>query len=63
MEFLRTHTGSKEVITLEHAYHGHTLELIDISPYKYNKPGGDGKPDRLDGPQIAMAWIVRHKMK
>jgi 4-aminobutyrate aminotransferase-like enzyme len=28
---------------LEHAYHGHTNTLIDISPYKFNGPGGCGK--------------------
>lgn len=38
------HTGSKEVITLDHAYHGHVVSLIDISPYKFNLPGGQGCP-------------------
>jgi 4-aminobutyrate aminotransferase-like enzyme len=28
---------------LEHAYHGHTNTLIDISPYKFNGPGGGGQ--------------------
>lgn len=27
------------------AYHGHTSALIDISPYKYDAPGGEGKKD------------------
>jgi len=31
------------VIVLEHAYHGHTSALVDISPYKFNGPGGRGK--------------------
>merc|ERR1712126_319837 len=39
------HTGNKDVITLDHAYHGHVLSLIDISPYKFNKPGGTGCPE------------------
>merc|ERR1712055_249996 len=39
------HTGNKDVITLDHAYHGHVISLIDISPYKFNKPGGDGCPE------------------
>lgn len=30
------------MITLDHAYHGHVISLIDISPYKFNKPGGTG---------------------
>ena len=28
---------------LEHAYHGHTSSLIDVSPYKFQGPGGSGK--------------------
>lgn len=27
------------------AYHGHLTSLIDISPYKFNLPGGSGKPE------------------
>ena len=37
--------GNKDVITLDHAYHGHVMSLIDISPYKFNKPGGAGCPE------------------
>ena len=40
----RTQTGSNEVIVQDHAYHGHVVSLIDISPYKFDKPGGDGCP-------------------
>jgi len=39
------HTGNRDVITLDHAYHGHVISLIDISPYKFNKPGGAGCPE------------------
>ncbi|MFB3111044.1 MAG: aminotransferase class III-fold pyridoxal phosphate-dependent enzyme, partial [Gemmatimonadales bacterium] len=38
----RTHTGRYDVIVLDAAYHGHTTTLIDISPYKFNGPGGRG---------------------
>ena len=41
----RAHTKSSEVITLEHAYHGHVISLMDISPYKFDKPGAGGCPD------------------
>ena len=37
--------GNKNVITLDHAYHGHVISQIDISPYKFNKPGGAGCPE------------------
>ena len=55
----RTHTRREDVIVLDHAYHGHTSTLIDISPYKFNGPGGGGKkpwvhvarlPDDYRGP-------------
>ena len=42
LRLARTHTGREDVIVLEHAYHGHTSTLIDISPYKFNGPGGSG---------------------
>ena len=43
LRLARTYTRSEDVIVLEHAYHGHTNTLIDISPYKFNGPGGTGK--------------------
>ncbi len=43
LRLARVHTGREDVIVLEHAYHGHTTTLIDISPYKFNGPGGQGK--------------------
>nr|XP_045622820.1 ethanolamine-phosphate phospho-lyase-like [Procambarus clarkii] len=45
LRMARTHTGKKDVITLNHAYHGHLSSLIDISPYKFNQPGGEGQRD------------------
>ncbi|HUL32839.1 MAG TPA: aminotransferase class III-fold pyridoxal phosphate-dependent enzyme [Candidatus Eisenbacteria bacterium] len=43
LRLARTHTAREDVIVLEHAYHGHTSTLIDISPYKFNGPGGRGR--------------------
>ena len=43
LRLARAHTGREDVIVLEHAYHGHTNTLVDISPYKFNGPGGQGK--------------------
>jgi 4-aminobutyrate aminotransferase-like enzyme/Ser/Thr protein kinase RdoA (MazF antagonist)/murein DD-endopeptidase MepM/ murein hydrolase activator NlpD len=43
LRLARVHTGCKDVIVLEHAYHGHTTTLIDISPYKFDGPGGRGR--------------------
>jgi 4-aminobutyrate aminotransferase-like enzyme/Ser/Thr protein kinase RdoA (MazF antagonist) len=43
LRLARTHTGREDVIVLEHAYHGNTSTLIDISPYKFDGPGGGGR--------------------
>src|SRR5215472_3901210 len=43
LRLARAHSGREDVVVLEHAYHGHTNTLIDISPYKFNGPGGRGK--------------------
>jgi 4-aminobutyrate aminotransferase-like enzyme/Ser/Thr protein kinase RdoA (MazF antagonist) len=43
LRLARTHTRREDVIVVEHAYHGHTTTLIDISPYKFNGPGGCGR--------------------
>src|SRR5258706_5310866 len=43
LRLARAHTEREDIIVLEHAYHGHTNTLIDISPYKFDGPGGRGK--------------------
>jgi len=43
LRLARAHTRREDVIVLEHAYHGHTNTLIDISPYKFNSAGGGGQ--------------------
>jgi 4-aminobutyrate aminotransferase-like enzyme len=42
LRLARTHTKREDIIVLEHAYHGNTSTLIDISPYKFGGPGGRG---------------------
>jgi 4-aminobutyrate aminotransferase-like enzyme/Ser/Thr protein kinase RdoA (MazF antagonist) len=44
LRLARVHTGRKDVVVLDAAYHGNTTTLIDISPYKFNGPGGAGRP-------------------
>ncbi|HEX4949773.1 MAG TPA: aminotransferase class III-fold pyridoxal phosphate-dependent enzyme, partial [Blastocatellia bacterium] len=45
LRLARAHTKRYDIIVLDAAYHGHTNALIDISPYKFNGPGGTGKKD------------------
>ncbi|HEY2460297.1 MAG TPA: aminotransferase class III-fold pyridoxal phosphate-dependent enzyme [Candidatus Acidoferrum sp.] len=43
LRMARAHTAREDVMVLRHAYHGNTNTLIDISPYKFNGPGGRGQ--------------------
>ncbi|MBK8027590.1 MAG: aminotransferase class III-fold pyridoxal phosphate-dependent enzyme [Chloroflexi bacterium] len=43
LRLARAYTGHEDMIVLDAAYHGHTNSLIDISPYKFNGPGGTGR--------------------
>jgi 4-aminobutyrate aminotransferase-like enzyme len=44
LRLARAHTKARDLIVLDHAYHGNTTTLIDISPYKHDGPGGEGAP-------------------
>ncbi|QUS54246.1 aminotransferase class III-fold pyridoxal phosphate-dependent enzyme [Pseudovibrio brasiliensis] len=41
------HTGRRDAVVLDWAYHGTTPELIALSPYKYKRNGGKGRPDHV----------------
>jgi 4-aminobutyrate aminotransferase-like enzyme/Ser/Thr protein kinase RdoA (MazF antagonist) len=45
LRLARARAGSEDVIVLEHAYHGHTTALVDVSPYKFDGPGGRGRKE------------------
>jgi len=74
LRLARARTGRGDVIVLEHAYHGHTTTLVDVSPYKFDGPGGRGRqewvhvaplpdtyrgPYRRDDPQAGLKY-ARH---
>jgi 4-aminobutyrate aminotransferase-like enzyme/Ser/Thr protein kinase RdoA (MazF antagonist) len=44
LRIARTATGRHGIAVLDWAYHGHTQALIEISPYKYRRTGGKGRP-------------------
>jgi 4-aminobutyrate aminotransferase-like enzyme len=44
LRLARTYTGQHDIIMVDGAYHGNTQSLIDISPYKHDRPGGRGAP-------------------
>ena len=72
LRLARAVTGRPDIATVDVAYHGNTQRLIEISPYKFNGPGGAGRPDdvqvvplpdpyrgrfRGDGPGVAAAYL------
>jgi 4-aminobutyrate aminotransferase-like enzyme/Ser/Thr protein kinase RdoA (MazF antagonist) len=44
LRLARAHTRRHDVIVVDCAYHGNTSAMIDISPYKFEGPGGNGRP-------------------
>jgi 4-aminobutyrate aminotransferase-like enzyme len=45
LRLARTVTGRPDVATVDWAYHGNTQRLVEVSPYKFGGPGGEGKRD------------------
>lgn len=61
LRMARTFTGRTDMLVLDWAYHGHTQALIDISPYKYKRKGGRGRPEfthELPVPDVYRAPIA-----
>lgn len=47
LRLAQAHTRAKGMLVLDHAYHGHITSIIDISPYKFARKGGAGRPDHV----------------
>jgi len=45
LRLVRAATGRRDVVAVEHGYHGNTSSLIDLSHYKHAGPGGRGAPE------------------
>ncbi len=43
LRLARKATGRRDVLVLDHAYHGNTTSLVELSPYKFDGPGGSGR--------------------
>jgi 4-aminobutyrate aminotransferase-like enzyme/Ser/Thr protein kinase RdoA (MazF antagonist) len=42
LRMARAHTRRDDVIVVDGAYHGNTSAMVDLSPYKFDGPGGEG---------------------
>ena len=54
-------TGGTETIVLDGAYHGNLSSLIAVSPYKFNGPGGRGRPDSTHVAAMPDPYRGRHR--
>ena len=45
LRLARAHTGARDVLVVDAAYHGNTGTLVAMSPYKFKGPGGSGEPE------------------
>jgi len=60
LRLARAHTKQRDLIVVDHAYHGNTTTLIDISPYKYDGPGGSGAPSWVHKVPLADVYRGRY---
>ncbi len=61
LRLARTHTQRKDLIVVDVAYHGNTTSLIEISPYKFDGPGGTGAPPYVH--KVPMPDVYRGEYK
>jgi len=61
LRIARAHTKANDIIVMESAYHGNLSSLIDISPYKFDGPGGSGMPPRVHKVSIADGYRGRFR--
>lgn len=61
LRMARTVTGRRDTVCLDWGYHGNTSGLIDVSPYKFNRKGGRGKPDHVEIAELADPYRGRFK--
>jgi 4-aminobutyrate aminotransferase-like enzyme len=47
LRLARAHTKAQGVLVLDHAYHGHSPSMIELSPYKFNGKGGSGPSEHV----------------
>ena len=61
LRLARAVTGRRDVAVLEGGYHGNTTGLVDISPYKFDGPGGAGRPDHVHIAPVPDPYRGRHR--
>jgi len=71
LRIAQARSGSRNIIVVDWAYHGHLSSLIEISPYKYKRRGGRASPltsgrrhcRTPTGPADLGPWIHRRALR
>ncbi|GAC1616624.1 MAG: aminotransferase class III-fold pyridoxal phosphate-dependent enzyme [Ktedonobacteraceae bacterium] len=61
LRLARTHTRQKDIVVVDAGYHGNTTTLVEISPYKFDGPGGTGAPPYVH--KVPMPDVYRGQYK
>ncbi len=57
------HTGGSDLIVISGAYHGNLHSLINISPYKFDGPGGAGSAHNVHQVEMPDTYRGKHKLQ
>ncbi len=61
LRLARAHTGGRDMVVPDHGYYGNTTGAIDVSAYKFGRPGGGGRPDWVHIVPVADTYRGRHR--
>jgi len=61
LRLARTHTGRRDVVVLDGAYHGSTGQLVAMSPYKTGGGGGFDPPDWVHAAPLPDLYRGRYR--
>ena len=61
LRLARTHSGRKDTLVLDGAYHGNLASLIEVSPYKFDGRGGRGAPPHVHKLAMPDGYRGRHR--
>jgi 4-aminobutyrate aminotransferase-like enzyme/Ser/Thr protein kinase RdoA (MazF antagonist) len=61
LRLARAHSKGTNIVCIDGAYHGNTSSLIDVSPYKFDGPGGAGAPPHVH--KVPMPDVYRGPFK
>jgi 4-aminobutyrate aminotransferase-like enzyme/Ser/Thr protein kinase RdoA (MazF antagonist) len=61
LRLARAYTGRRDAVVLDTAYHGNTSAAVDLSPYKFDGPGGAGAPEWVHVAPLPDPYRGRHR--